>query len=78
MKAIIIEDKDSRQLLDSLELKKLELPVRQIRFDESGRTGFGKLTEAEREGIIENIHASFHYVVCRWLRDQGADVVRKG
>lgn len=73
MKVIVIEDKDGRALLDSLELKKL-----QCREDVFGRTAFNKkLTERERRAIVSEIHGSFHYHVCRWLQAQGVDVVKR-
>ena len=60
MKVIIIEDKDARQLLDSLELEEFKV----VQDNQSDWD------------TIQKIHRHFHYVVCRWLQDQGADVVR--
>ena len=62
MKAIIIEDKDARKLLESLELEKYKTI-------DNNRNDWD---------LVQTIHGHFHYVVCRWLQDQGADVVRKG
>lgn len=58
MRAIIIDDKDARALLDSLELEKMRLPLRGAQIP------------------VEEIHRAFHYKVCCWLQDQGANVVR--
>ncbi len=60
MKAIIINDTDARALLDKLKLQSL--------------TADGHIF-LERPYTIESIHRVFHYVVCRWLQEQGADVV---
>jgi len=62
MRAIIITDADARALLDKLELTKLKAD--NIMRDDMDRPP----TKAE-------IHRAFHYVVCRWLQEQGADVV---
>ena len=64
MRAIIIDDKDAQQLLRELEHKRLEL-----KSDLKGKpTTFA----------IEDVHRAFHYVVCKWLQEQGADVIRRG
>lgn len=62
MKAIIISDADARALLDKLELTALRNNGHNVRLD--------TCTPAE-------MHRVFHYVVCRWLQEQGADVVGK-
>ena len=62
MRAIIIDDKDAQQLLRELEHKKLELE--------------SDLKEMGDVFAIANIHRAFHYVVCKWLQEQGADVIR--
>jgi hypothetical protein len=61
MKAIIISDADARALLDKLELTALR-PNNVMRADPS------------RPATVEEIHRAFHYVVTRWLKEQGADV----
>jgi hypothetical protein len=67
MKAIIIEDKDARALVDQLQLLKMQGKnlLSQIIADDPA-TG---VTVAE-------VHRAFHYVVVRWLQDQGASVTR--
>jgi hypothetical protein len=35
-----------------------------------------KLTPEEYRYLADDIHRRFHFVVCRWLQEQGADVVR--
>lgn len=58
MKAIIIQDKDAKALLDQLELKKLQ-----------GVTHMDKVGPPEQ--WISNMHRRFHYVVVNWLQEQG-------
>lgn len=68
MRAIIIDDKDARELLDQLKLDK---------FEQIGTRLPEKLdAETWKKAVIEEIHRKMHYVVCRWLQDQGASVVR--
>jgi hypothetical protein len=62
MKAIIISDADARALLDSLELAALR-PIPRA--------------EPAKPTTVEDIHRAFHYVVTRWLQEQGADTVRR-
>ncbi len=62
MRAIIITDAEARSLLDALELAKLQEKDRTGRFSEEH----------------EIAHRRFHLVVCRWLQEMGADVVRRG
>jgi hypothetical protein len=62
MKAIIISDADARALLDKLDLTKL----REHHF--IGR-------DPEQPATLSEVHRVFHYVVCRWLQEQGADCV---
>ena len=61
MKAIIIQNTDARALLDQLKLEK---------FEQSD----GKIVSANTD--LGRMHAKFHYIVCRWLQEQGANVVR--
>lgn len=75
MRAIIISDNDARALLDSLKLERLQsdgytLGVRAI--------GAEPTVEQQRimDGLLNEAHRTFHYVVCRWLQDQGANIVR--
>lgn len=72
MRAIIIDDKDARELLDRLKLEQFKQLERTI-------TETIKLSpEAWRKAVLDEIHGSFHFVVCRWLQDQGASVIRGG
>lgn len=64
MKAIIIQDTDARALLDTLKLTALQ-DARHITRE-----------DYDKPPSLEQIHRVFHYVVCRWLQEQGADVVR--
>lgn len=62
MRAIIIDDKDARELLGQLKLEQFQI------LDSGGKDDWA---------IIQKVHAKFHYVVCRWLQDQGANMVRQ-
>lgn len=64
MRAIIIKDEDARALLDQLKLDRFQ-GANNVRIE--GRTA---------EQIMEDVHGRFHYIVCRWLQEQGASVVR--
>lgn len=66
MKAIIINDADARALLDSLELAQMR-----------AANHWPNHSTATNEAIIE-AHRAFHYIVCRWLQEQGADVMNRG
>ena len=61
MRAIIIDDKDARALLDALKIEAMN------QRDMEG---------AEARAITERLHSKFHYVVTRWLQEQGASVTR--
>ena len=61
MKAIIIEDSDACNLLDLLKLEKF-------------KQADGKDITADTE--LAQMHSKFHYIVCRWLQEQGCSVVR--
>ena len=65
MKAIIITDSDARALLDQLELGKMKA------------ANHWPLNSASAPEDIEQAHRAFHYIVCRWLQEQGADTVRR-
>lgn len=73
MRAIIIDDKDSRALLDKLKLEAMEMrPMGQeLAFCERH-----DISEGEYAGLVDYIHRRFHYEVCTWLQDQGCKVVR--
>lgn len=62
MKAIIISDTDARALLDKLQLTALR------------DAGFMRDDPAQPPSVA-SIHRAFHYVVCLWLQEQGADCV---
>ena len=69
MRAIIIDDKDARALLDSLKLTALQAA-------NHGLSPVHIREGATQKEIIEAAHGTFHYVVCRWLQEQGCNVVR--
>lgn len=62
MKAIIISDMDARALLDKLELTAMKADNHITREDDELVT-------------LSEVHRAFHYVVCKWLQEQGADCV---
>lgn len=62
MKAIIISDTDARALLHSLELRSLKSD-NMLRDD------------PDRPPTLASVHRAFHYVVTKWLQEQGADCV---
>lgn len=70
MRAIIIEDKDAKALLDRLELEKYKKahkhPAHQLSLD---------LAHGGRDEItLADMHRWFHYVVVGWLQEQGASL----
>ncbi len=62
MRAIIIDNKDARALVDKLRLVSL-------RTDHPNYENTGPLA-------MQEMHRLFHYEVVKWLQDQGADVTR--
>jgi hypothetical protein len=65
MRAIIISDTDAKALLDKLELVKLRGAGHLVRDD------------PDKPASLDEVHRTFHYVVCRWLQEQGADIVAR-
>lgn len=61
MRAIIIDNKDARSLLASLELTAMHKD-NILRADPT------------KPATVDDVHRAFHYVVVRWLQEQGADV----
>jgi hypothetical protein len=61
MKAIIIEEKDCKCLLQRLELCKY--------MNSTGRSHL----QAEQLADVAKVHKWFHYIVTCWLQEQGAD-----
>jgi len=66
MKAIIISDADARGLLDQLELGKMRA------------ANHWPLSSKSSPEDIEQAHRAFHYIVTKWLQEQGAYVLRRG
>lgn len=69
MKAIVIQDADSKALVDALELEKFKAT-------ESDMLGPPNATPENRRAIADSMHRRFHYVVVRWLQERGADLRR--
>jgi hypothetical protein len=68
MRAIIIDDKDARQLLETLQLAKL-----QARND---NRLMGPYKAEDVPWAIDEVHRWFHYHVTLWLQDQGCNTIR--
>lgn len=71
MKAIIIQDSDAANLLDLLKLEKFSDPQMWKHNDV-----WNAMPEQLRKEMLDNMHRKFHYIVCRWLQEQGASCVR--
>jgi hypothetical protein len=71
MRAIIIQDADAANLLDLLKLEKFG-DVQQWTHNEAWHA----LPESVRKSMADHLHRKFHYIVCRWLQEQGASCVR--
>lgn len=70
VRAIIIEEKDCRALLDRLKLEA---------FDGIGDRLPETLDRATwQKATVNEIHRKFHYHVVHWLQDQGASCIRGG
>lgn len=61
MKAIIIEEKDAKSLLNMLEFAKYR--------------DIDPYTPRD-EQTVHDVHRHFHYVVTKWLQEQGCDAIR--
>lgn len=68
MRAIIIDDKDARALLDRLNIAKFDQRFNGL-LDEA-------ITHGRRDEAVELMHRAFHFEVTRWLQEQGASVIR--
>lgn len=71
MKAIIIQDSDAANLLDLIKLEKFSDPNMWQHNDD-----WNSLPSALRQHMLDHMHSKFHYIVCRWLQEQGASCVR--
>jgi hypothetical protein len=65
MKQIVITDTEAKALLDRLELKAMR--------DANHWPAHSEGTRDE----ITNAHRAFHYIVCRWLQEMGAEVTNR-
>jgi hypothetical protein len=59
MKAIIIEDKDARALMDQLKLKSMQ------------KGNLLNFRNPDEPATLKEVHGAFVYVVVQWLQDQG-------
>lgn len=71
MKAIIIQESDASNLLDLLKLEKFTDPQMWQCNDQ-----WNALSIDTRTAMLDSLHRKFHYIVCRWLQEQGASCVR--
>jgi hypothetical protein len=71
MRAIIIQDSDAANLLDLLKLEVFGDPQQWSNNDK-----WQSLPPDVRKAMAEQVHKKFHYIVCRWLQEQGASCVR--
>lgn len=78
MKAIIIQDHDARALLDQLKLE--SMPDTSVVFINGAKPeeidDFNHKYASWIKQHKQECHRRFHYVVCRWLQEQGANVIR--
>ena len=71
MKAIIIQDSDASNLLDLLKLETFSDPQMLANIDV-----WEAIPKNQQQFILNSIHRKFHYIVCRWLQEQGASCAR--
>jgi hypothetical protein len=69
MRAIIIDDKDARALLDQLRLESWQYSPSStvMRIGEQYN-----MPKQDLDAMVHEVHRRFHYVVTGWLQDQGA------
>lgn len=73
MRAIIIDEKDAKALLDRLKLESFRQDAPGYGVEQS--EAWSTLPENMRKTIISEMHRRFHYIVTKWLQDQGASCV---
>ncbi len=73
MRAIIIDDKDAKALLDKLKLESFRKDCPTYGVVESD--AWHALPVAVRDKLTDDMHRRFHYVLCCWLQDQGAKTI---
>ena len=71
MRAIIIQDSDAANHLDLLKLEKFSDPQQWTNNDL-----WKSIPQDVRNQMANELHKKFHYIVYRWLREQGADCGR--
>lgn len=71
MKAIIIQESDAANLLDLLKLEKFNTTQMWQHNDV-----WNAMPERLKQEMLDSLHRKFHYIVCRWLQEQGASCVR--
>ena len=69
MRAIIIEDKDAKALIDGLRLTQTTVHNYTTVQHTAVRL---KIPEDDVKKMADEIHRHFHYTVVKWLQDQGA------
>ena len=71
MRAIIIQESDAANLLDLLKLEKFGDPQMW-----QNHAVWQAIPKQTREALLSDMHHKFHFIVCRWLQEQGASCVR--
>lgn len=78
MLAIIVQDKDARDLIDKLKLATLDKSIRDsVRRHVEIQDG-PEMKPDVVDWIVNDVHRCFHYHVVRWLQDQGFSLQRIG
>lgn len=77
MRAIIIQDADAQSLLRDLELQKMRTNNIGSMMLTNPQKPEGWTDEVWRKSVVDDLHRAFHFVVTRWLQDQGCDCVRR-
>lgn len=72
MRAIIIEDKDAKALLDRLKLASFDKTMAGHGIAE--HEAWNALPKGLRDSIVERMRGRFHHIVYSWLQEQGASV----
>jgi hypothetical protein len=73
VRAIIIDDAAARALLDQLTLEKFQATDNTLH---SIEVAIHRGEKINPQWVVSEVHRHFHYVVTRWLQEQGAQVVR--
>lgn len=73
MRAIIIDDKDAKALINQLKLTELTLAYHATM--ERYKHLLPENIDLFVKSVISEVHSQFHYDITRWLQNQGANVL---